>query len=236
LIRDNQHLPEAPAPPSPLLLGHPPPTLETNPKSLNVVGGGGGQVLAEFTLSGNLCPLISEGQWQEVSGCCFGRGLTEGGLTLLHKAWNSASASVFHSPSWSVCSLSPLLSPRLSSGPPAKDSCMSPPRDSQAGMRPFFCLPIHPSTHPSSTHLSLQPLPPSFPSIHPCIHLTLINPCIYLSIHSFTFYPSIHLSFHPSSPINPFIHPFIHSLRNIQARPSAGLSKTYQSICQNWSK
>ena len=60
-----------------------------------------------------------------------------------------------------------------------------------------FC-PLSPSTHSSSTHLSICPL------THPSIHLSIYHPSFYLSIHPSNYpsiYPHIHPSIHPCSPI-----------------------------------
>lgn len=124
----------------------------------------------------------------------LGSGDVWGGLTVLPRGW--AWATVPSSPSSSVCSLSPLPSPGLGSGPPATDTCMTPPGKRKTGGRPFIHHPhIHLPTHPSNHPAHLQPIhTPIYPT-----HLSTRLPTYHSSTHPFILHPPIYpLWIHPS--------------------------------------
>lgn len=119
-------------------------------------------------------------------------------------------AAVSSSPSSSVCSLSPLPSPVLASGPPATDARMTQPRERDWGPpfipRPPIHLPIHPPNPPPPTHLPTPIHPPTSPSNQPD-HLQPIHSPTYLPTHLLTYNSSSHPFIHLHPPTH---HPFIH--------------------------
>lgn len=133
-------------------------------------------------------------------------------------------AAVSSSPSSSVCSLSPLPSPALASGPPATDAHMIQPGERDWGP------PIHPPNPPPTTHLPTHSHPPTYQSIQPARPSTT-HPLTHLSAH-----PPADLQLIQPPPIHPLsiqlsVHPLIHAFcKNVSTYPPT-MTHPGKTIC-----